>query len=281
MIQVIHRMFRQVPSRFKITLPDIYPMIGDCKIIDIITGEEIFVELKGAHCRIVGDTSPVIHHQQFCVFGSELRSLFCWKAQWDFLYTWPNLSPKWKHIVLFIPRDEVPRSWWNPENGRRSYREWPGSSEIVTKYSVDLTSPKKFVAGIERILHSRMQNGKSFKAQNPIPVAPLLHGEELHDNVDGTALESHADMVTTEEIVNGVANVDRVATEENVAPIASLARPEELEGSVAGAATNVTSQGLWSSSYRRGFGSSLHTHIKQGTCQAWPAEALMELCRKR
>ena len=269
MIQIIHRMFRQVFFRFKISLFDIYLMIDDCKIIDIITEEKIFVKLKDAHCRIVENISSVLHHRQFCVFRSKLRFLFCWKAQWDFLYTWFNLFSKWKHIVLFISRDEVSLFWWNSENGRRVYREWPESSKIITKYSVNLTSPKKFVAGIERILHSRMQNGKSLKAQIPIPVASLPHEEKLDDSVDGTALERHA---------------DRVATEKNVALIVWLARSEELENSVVDAATKddvATSRSLWSSSYRRGFGFSLHTHIKQNTCQAWSAEALMKLCRKR
>jgi len=250
MLKSLYKSFEQESSRFKVQLTNIYPMVGDCKIIDKITQEEVFIELKSHHCRIVNRPDPIIEHLQYNHFHrtpGKRRSIFCWKAQWDFIYTLPNFAARNEKRALLIPRDEIPPFWWNRSMGQDEWLVWPSNnSTAIEKYAVALDTTDGGVADMERILLASTMKARSMKAQIPIPVAPLPQGEELETSLSDAESDIEA-------------NLDDAESEMAIS----------------------VRKNHWFSSYRRGFGSSLHTLPRKGTCQSWPAEALMELCRRR
>ena len=96
---------------------------------------------------------------------SPTRAIFTWRAQWDFLYS--HVIDQ--HQVLFVPRDKIPKNWWNvPISDEVVWLDWPADHpESFHKYLVD-TSPVRLVRGIEKSLEVN-----SAKAQEPILMASI------------------------------------------------------------------------------------------------------------
>lgn len=245
-ITQIHEAFTECPGDFKPELLDIFPLYGDFKFVQRSTGTEIIVEIKSRQCEWeLNSGEPYMRHHQYAI-GFEGRHIFSWKTQWDFLLT--------KHEdaqtqALFLPRDLIPVSWWNADPTSPDKKlAWPSDAVGVLKdYVVDLTSNSRLVADIESIFHLTETDRTSVKAVNSIPEAPYQFVRQpkapgTQDEPGGT--DDPPEIVPL--------NTD-------------YWRPRKWT----------------SSSYQRGFGSSLHEDCRGNTYEVWAKEALWELCRAR
>ena len=179
-IKALWNAFHKLSKNYHIDFCDIRPVLGDFKIIHRFTGEESHVEEKTDHCRLVRgeETGGFLlqHSQKSC--GSSDRAVFTWKAQWDFLYA-SVISSSGPSQALFVPRDKIPKSWWNhPLSNEDVWLTWSTAhTHPVEEYLINTTSDRRLVYGMERILN---QNPK--KAQEPIKMAFMEPAALLETN---------------------------------------------------------------------------------------------------
>ena len=272
---------RRSSENFCVELIDNFPFLGDFKIIyresppslgkapchDDKTDhserpadypsspiqEEIFVEAKSRHCRIERDPSTKrprrLLHQAMSMasfYKGEMRSIFCWKASWDYIWTTVENAA---NQALFIPRDEVPANWWNTWTDElvKLSLEWLDTEQhSFVQYIVDTSTDSTIWQGTEAILRSRLARPDgTMRARRQIPVAPLppkyIGGWE-HSGGD----------------------------------------PGQGSPLDASAALDEPSHKIWADEqYRRGFGSAQHPDFKPPTGEHFAAEVLQRLCRVR
>ncbi|KAL8869709.1 MAG: hypothetical protein Q9174_004068 [Haloplaca sp. 1 TL-2023] len=245
-IDALHGAFQLFSKDWRVELVDVFPMLGDFKFVHIASGTEVLVEAKRAHCKFLldgGDQSFMTHVQNPIVIV-ETRHIFCWKAQWDFIYT---QSKDDVSGALFLPKDEIPESWWNSSEPTLV---WP-LEQIgnLRKYHVSTMSTAETFRDIVAILNRRLHQ---IHAQKRIAVDAALP-EPL------------------EEAKPKVRSV----------PPAKQPRNEEAKGERPNSKKRVHREVGWdSSAYQRGFGSSLHPQLRGDTYEVWAAEALREVCRR-
>ncbi|KAL8636811.1 MAG: hypothetical protein Q9226_009206, partial [Calogaya cf. arnoldii] len=162
-VEKIHAAFQEYSTAYRVEFTDLFPFLGDFKIVDLLHGTETFVEAKLNACKWrlkeAGSSNYMGHnHLTFNEDGEE-RFVFSWKAQWDYLYT------VWEGKALFIPRDLFPSTFWLDRTSARLY--WPADGlDSLYDCALDLGSASTMVEKIERILHT------SGKAQKQIPILP-------------------------------------------------------------------------------------------------------------
>lgn len=149
---------------FRVELPALAPLPADCKLVSIPGGEEIIVECKIGQYRIKSDgpSRPrTLQHMKATRVAD--RMIFTWRSQWDYIYTKHSRSRK----ALFIPRDRIPKKWWNQPSseGSGDWLQWPATDDFA-RYEIDIGTDQSLVKGIERILE-----GNPLKAMDPIPLA--------------------------------------------------------------------------------------------------------------
>ena len=117
----LHKAFADFSSRFGFENLDIYVLFGDFAFVHKPTGVEVIVEAKGKHCYydLEGEATYMHHHQY--VKGFDGRMIFSWRVQWDFLFTEHISEDK----ALFLPRDLIPKDWWNASSGSGKMLKWP------------------------------------------------------------------------------------------------------------------------------------------------------------
>ena len=150
--------FKQYSTKFRVELLALAPLLGDCKLVSISTGEEIIIECKTGHCQI-GPTNGRLLHMGCAMYSARL--IFTWRAQWDYFYT--ELPDS--HDALFIPRDRIPKGWWNYPCSSGELLKWP-ATERWTEYRIDGRTKETLVRGMENILDRH-----SWIAAEPIPLA--------------------------------------------------------------------------------------------------------------
>ena len=169
-IKALFRAFAGNSERFAVTYLDIRPVFGDFKIVHLLTGEESFVEAKTLHCRVeaVGSGTLLLQHSQTCLPDPD-RAVFTWRAQWDYLYTHVASDSSSEH-ALFVPRDKIPKSWWNrPLSEGTVWLDWPvDHPDKFEKYLVNRSSDARLVHDMEKILATN-----SARAQEPISIASV------------------------------------------------------------------------------------------------------------
>lgn len=108
-IRRTYEAFRKYSKDSRIEFVRNAPLIGDYKIVYTEDGvnKEIYVEYKIAHCRVSGRSEKILVHHQ-AALGHTNRCIFTWKAKWDYIFTQIDSDQ-----ALLIPRDEIPREWWN------------------------------------------------------------------------------------------------------------------------------------------------------------------------
>ena len=156
--------FKQHSTKFRVELLALAPLLGDCKLVSIPTGDEIIVECKTGHCRLGRTNGPKVRrllHAGYQMASQKL--IFTWRSQWDYLYTKLSRS----HEALFIPRDRIPKGWWNYPNPKREWLQWPATEGWV-RYKIDGHTNESLVTGMEEILESN-----PWKATEPISLAHL------------------------------------------------------------------------------------------------------------
>ena len=163
-VKALFGAFKQHSTKFRVELLALAPLLGDCKLISIPTDEEIIVECKTAHCKLRHEDAQgswCLLHQPYALGSSRL--IFSWRSQWDYLYT--KLAGS--HEGLFIPRDRIPKGWWNCPGSKGEWLQWP-ATEGWARYKIDRRTKESLVAGMERILERN-----PWKATEPIPLAPI------------------------------------------------------------------------------------------------------------
>ncbi len=169
----LYRAFAGHSKRFRISFCDVRPMLGDFKIAHLQTGEFSHVEDKILHCEViyVEETEAYsLRHAQTCLMSPE-RAVFTWKAQWDYLYSHINFNSNFgPKQALFVPRDKIPKSWWNvPLSDATVWLKWPADhSESFREYIVDTSANARLVRDMERIL-----TANPAKAQAPVKVTEM------------------------------------------------------------------------------------------------------------
>lgn len=170
-IIALFRAFDRYSSMFAVRFFDIRPIFGDFKIAHLGTGIESFIEAKTQHCRIreIEETGELTLQHSQTILPSPTRAVFTWRAQWDFLYS-HVISDSDREQALFVPRDKIPRNWWNvPLSDEVVWLDWSADQpESFREYLVDRTADDRLVRDVERIL-----DANPAKAQEPIPIASI------------------------------------------------------------------------------------------------------------
>ncbi|KAL8864366.1 MAG: hypothetical protein Q9174_007379 [Haloplaca sp. 1 TL-2023] len=128
------------------------------------------------------------------LWADETYRVFTWQSDWDYLLTLvesgecdqeqPTSMAGAKH-AYFIPRDEIPRRWWNAKTpdlggtgehaGANQFLTW-ASAIPIEDFQVDVSIGDKLVRDVLRIMD------KYGKAEVEIPLGPLkpfeIHAEE-------------------------------------------------------------------------------------------------------
>ena len=156
-IKALWKAFHKDSKRYQLNFCEIRPIFGDFKILHRTSGVESHIEEKTDHCRLVRDKETgnlVLQHLQSSC-GYTDRPVFTWKAQWDFLYASiiPDPGDLGASQALFVPRDRIPKSWWNhPLADDATWLTWPiAHTYPFEEYLVD-TTLRRVVDGMERIL---------------------------------------------------------------------------------------------------------------------------------
>ena len=175
-IVALFKAFRRHSQSFRVQFCDIQLMLGDFKITHLLTREDSHVEAKSSHCRLIFDEetqTPLLQHSQTALSSSD-RAVFTWRAQWDYLYTHIT-STSGSQQALFVPRDKIPKYWWNvPLADGSVWLDWPADHpHSFDSFLVDEATDVRLVHDMERIL---MMNPT--KAQVPIQMA-LVDSETL------------------------------------------------------------------------------------------------------
>lgn len=161
--------------------------MGDLKIIETSTEQEVFLELKDNFFEIVEDEKSglaVLRHKQT---NQGLRKIFSWKSQWDYL-----LTANWtKRIAYILPRDKIPADWWNASVSKEhELKMLEGFEECF----VDLRRDDQMVRDIEKVLNTTRTRTGSMRAQNAISIDHSTHEpfDEIEDDLgsDGFDLVS-------------------------------------------------------------------------------------------
>ena len=163
-VKALFGAFKQHSTKFRVELLALAPLLGDCKLVSIPTGKEIIVECKTGHCELKredGHGSWCLLHQGYASGSAKL--IFSWRSQWDYLYTKLARSQD----ALFVPRDRIPKRWWNYPPSKGGWLQWP-ATEGWAWYKIDGRTNESLVTGMERILERH-----PWKATEPIPLAPL------------------------------------------------------------------------------------------------------------
>ncbi|KAL9034962.1 MAG: hypothetical protein Q9180_005116 [Flavoplaca navasiana] len=178
MVARVHKAFKYTKN-FRMEFVDLFPISGDMKLVHNATGTEILVEVKKGHCDFTlgEELEP---SQRYMKHGQDVRGLrdkqvFSWKAPWDYIYTVQERSKR-REEALFIPRDKIPKSWWNQiPLGADDYNlAWPANNiETVRQYVVDLRSPNSIATDIKRIIILTLDQTKSIKAQDDITIKKI------------------------------------------------------------------------------------------------------------
>ncbi|KAI4125126.1 MAG: hypothetical protein LQ341_007002, partial [Variospora aurantia] len=248
-VKEVYDAFQTQPSDFTLHFVEILPITGDFKLVHEGTGLELIVEAKKCHCDFDLGQGPdsSMTHSQWAVGMSQRHCIFAWKAQWDFLYTTSRSGRE----ALFIPRDEIPQSWWNYQGAELS---WPQEDiDVLYQYVVQLEPATQLLEGIKRILQTRERN-HPLKAQRSIAIEPI--------HVDALAERTTPKRETLEE---------PVAFSDGVDPDG----PDSPDGLVA------PTHGWHLQDYRRGFGSYRHTEGRGESYEAWAAAVLITICRQQ
>ncbi|KAI4239791.1 MAG: hypothetical protein LQ349_000099 [Xanthoria aureola] len=166
---------------------------GDLKFIERVTGLEFIVELKDGMCKFPlqgGNGAKVLGHSQ--TQGSNDKTIFNWTRQWDFLFTTVDSA-----VAFLIPRDRIPKDWWN------SQHRVVETSDDFGEYRIDTRSPRRTVHDIERVLDLAKETTNSMAAREKIPFGscPWKTMEQPDDEElpgdDGTA-DDGADLLLPE-----------------------------------------------------------------------------------
>ncbi|KAI4273778.1 MAG: hypothetical protein LQ337_004410 [Flavoplaca oasis] len=246
-IRVVYRAFAAHSVRFNVQFVEMFPITADFKFLQLSSGIEIFVEAKKCHVdfRLDLGEDSYMRHAQWST-GMKKKIIFSWKAQWDYLYTVNSLGGGTQ--ALFIPRDVIPRSFWNarPEHVEDKL-EWPRDDlDVLRECVVHVTDGARLVADVERLLDVTERRTQSVKAQEPVPIVPSVVHPAL------PAPEVEADDLETDDM-------------------ATVLQDRPLD----------SARGGWNSQdYQRGFGSHLHEEIRGMTYENWAKEALTEICRQ-
>ncbi|KAL8680694.1 MAG: hypothetical protein Q9186_003134 [Xanthomendoza sp. 1 TL-2023] len=115
-IRFLQRIFRCYSETFDIELCNIFPMFGDFKIKHRKDSMEAFVEIKSGHCDVIRGVDRYGNHQISSMqhtanhmIGVDHRWTFSWKAQWDFLLTFPSSDEEERNEeAFFIAKDALP-----------------------------------------------------------------------------------------------------------------------------------------------------------------------------
>lgn len=163
--------FHKYSETFSINFCDIRPMLGDFKITNRWSGESSHVESKTEHCRLIRDEQKGILSLQH-LHGwdpTSYRGVFTWKAQWDYLYSHIR-SDSTLNQALFVPRDSIPKSWWNyPRSNEPDWLDWPADyGHRFEEYLVNTTPNRRLVEEMETILTRNLK-----KAQDPISMVSM------------------------------------------------------------------------------------------------------------
>ena len=255
--------FKTHSQRFRVEFVSVSPFLGDMRLIDKITGEEVFVELKLGHCGLVrrehSRLNVLWHLQAAC---GQKRPIFSWKAQWDYIFTVTST----RQTGYFLPRDDIPTSWWNASCfvGKPKAPRRLEMSKGFQEFAIDLHSGLQSVQHMERILSTRQSKTGSMRARTVIPITQPSYqiGEEDAEDEEGEESEEDAEDEEGEEGEEGVEG-------------------EEGEEEREGGREPEVKQGWATSGYRRGFGSTAHPELRGTTYDAWVSEVLTERCRAR
>lgn len=163
-IRRLYHAFRTYSQDFRIEFIRIAPLLGDFKIIYTEDGvrREVFVEMKSGHCRVSGG---ILEHAQAALFYTQ-RPIFSWKAKWDYILTHID-----RDRAIFIPRDEIPKEWWNAaiSADRGCQLQWPAEKPFE-HYMIGLSSESRSVRDLEGVLRRRRSETGSMRAQIPIDI---------------------------------------------------------------------------------------------------------------
>ncbi len=162
-VKALFGAFKQHSTKFRIELLALAPLLSDCKLVSIPTRQEIIVECKTGHFELMREDAQgswCLFHQG-CALGYAKKLIFSWRSQWDYLYTKLARS----HDGLFIPRDRIPKGWWNYPPSKGEWLQWP-ATEDWARYKIDGRTNESLVTGMERILERY-----PWKATEPIPLA--------------------------------------------------------------------------------------------------------------
>lgn len=189
-IEFLRKGFIEMESFYRVELILNAPLFGDCKLVNVGNDQEQFIECKSGSCQFEYDAEGrpcVLRHYQSRLGFSDVQ-IFTWKCQWDFLYTVAESSgiSRPRHIAAFIPRDEIPQSWWNAPLEDDQAIE---TSHYSLSWTVDEDrSFRDFVIEdledtshlVRRIIDIVEEHGS---AQGPVPMAPIASKtlEEVHD----------------------------------------------------------------------------------------------------
>lgn len=101
----LQKAFTRHSQDFLVALTDITPIVGDCKLVHVTTGQEIVIEIKHQHCWIADPTDEDIAQWVYALSFRD-RMIFTWKVERAYLFTTLNSKQ-----ALFIPRNQIPLSW--------------------------------------------------------------------------------------------------------------------------------------------------------------------------
>ncbi len=161
--------FRTHSIRFRVDVIGVRPYLGDMKIVEKSTGQEVMVELKEGYVQV--GRQAVLRH---VADDFRQRPIFSWKAHWDYILTTDEIEG----IAYMLPRDKIPANWWNASRPPHGVLEMSVGFE---EYSIDHRGDGQIVRDIEKILNMTQSKTGSMRAQKVIPVS---HSNEPLDQVE-------------------------------------------------------------------------------------------------
>ena len=181
-IKPLRKAFKNVSREYSIEHVVIHPILGDFKIVHLPNLQEYFVEAKSGLWRTAKDSDTntlTMEHTQHKA-GLSPKPIFSWKSTWDYLFTTrPSGNPR----ALLIPRDKIPKEWWNTPTGEdeQVWLQWPiQHTSNFRDFTVDLKDDLRLVNDIVRILqtHSKPRDSIEMSPNMPLSVA------EAFDQID-------------------------------------------------------------------------------------------------
>ena len=227
-------------------------MLGDFKLVNILEGTEVIVELKACQCSVNYDQNGKIQsfqHDQRAMTHTD-RQIFTWKSQWDFIWTKFDSDR-----ALLLARDLIPSHWWNaPLQAHHTDRlDWPLERiGDLSNYIINESSPRQLIKDLHRILNLAKTRHGSYNAQTTIPIGEIYKG---------TAKESRFEMERAEDDNESTIRVAKDDCDERDL----LSKYTEW----------VFHQ------QRKGLGSSNLPQLRGSSFEQSMADAIQELCRRR